>query len=161
MPTKTVAAVLRERGASPTLEEVELRDPQAGEVLVRMVAAGVCHTDVAYVDGEVAGWVNASRRCEYSLFRRNDDEDATTVGVSCFAIAPPYRGHGIAKRLLDRVVADAGERDASWIEAYPFNEGRESDNLDFRGPRSIYDARGFTEVKVRHRDTVVRRPVTS
>ena len=113
---------------------------------------------LAYVDGAVAGWVNASRRGDYSLFRGGDEDDECTIGVSCFAIAPPYRGHGLAKALLDRVVADASERDATWIEAYPFNGGREGANPDFRGPRSIYDERGFTEVEVRRRDTVVRRP---
>jgi GNAT superfamily N-acetyltransferase len=115
---------------------------------------------LAYVDGAVAGWVNASRRGDYSLFRRDDGDDDCTVGVACFAIAPPYRGHGIAKALLDHAVADAAARDAQWIEAYPFNDGLEPDNPDFRGPRSMYDARAFTEVQVRARDTVVRRPVT-
>jgi len=114
---------------------------------------------LAYVDGDVAGWVNASHRSAYSLYRRNDDEDDSTIGVSCFAIAPPYRFHGLAKALLDRVVADASGRGAAWLEAYPFNDGREGNNPDFRGPRSMYDQRGFTEVKVRQRDTVVRRPV--
>jgi GNAT superfamily N-acetyltransferase len=80
------------------------------------------------------------------------------VGVSCFAVAPPFRGHGIAKALLDRVIDDAPGRGADWVEAYPFNEGRGNDNPDFRGPRPIYDERGFTEVQVRQRDTVVRRP---
>jgi GNAT superfamily N-acetyltransferase len=128
-------------------------------VMIDNLRSGVTFGYLAYVDGEAAGWVNASMRCDYALFRRGDDDDASTVGVSCFAIAPPYRGHGIAKRLLDRVVADAADRGATWVEAYPFNEGRGNDNPDFRGPRPIYDERGFTEVKVRQRDTVVRRTV--
>jgi len=111
---------------------------------------------LAYVDGRVAGWVNASKRADYALFRRGDAEDADTIGVSCFAISPPYRGHGVARVLLDRVVADAGARGARWIEAYPFNEAHDAPN--FRGDRRLYDDRGFTEVKVRTRDTVVRRP---
>ena len=123
--------------------------------------AGDSYGYLAYADGVAAGWVNASKRCDYSLFRRGDDEDETTIGVACFAIAPPFRGHGISKALLDRVLADAGDRGAEWVEAYPFNEGREGDNPDFRGPRSIYDERGFTEVQVRQRDTVVRRPVSN
>jgi alcohol dehydrogenase len=56
---KTVAAVLRavsERrpyGESRplALEEVELGAPRAGEVLVRIEAASVCHSDVSVVDG--------------------------------------------------------------------------------------------------------------
>jgi alcohol dehydrogenase len=56
---KTVAAVLRtvtaERpyGSSKpmSLEEVDLSAPRAGELLVRVEAAGVCHSDLSVVDG--------------------------------------------------------------------------------------------------------------
>src|SRR4051812_28306802 len=56
---KTVAAVLRavtERrpyGESKPmqLEELGLGAPRAGELLVRIEAAGVCHSDLAVVDG--------------------------------------------------------------------------------------------------------------
>ncbi len=45
------AAVLREPGRPVTVEEVELDPPQANEVLVRVAAAGVCHSDVRLADG--------------------------------------------------------------------------------------------------------------
>jgi Zn-dependent alcohol dehydrogenase len=55
---KTVAAVLRAVADRPygetrplVLEEVELGAPRAGELLVRIAAAGVCHSDVSVVDG--------------------------------------------------------------------------------------------------------------
>jgi S-(hydroxymethyl)glutathione dehydrogenase / alcohol dehydrogenase len=48
----TVAAVLHAFGEPQSVEPVVLRDPGPGEVLVRMVAAGVCHSDVAQADGE-------------------------------------------------------------------------------------------------------------
>jgi S-(hydroxymethyl)glutathione dehydrogenase/alcohol dehydrogenase len=43
---KTRAAVLWERGQPLSVEEVELSPPGAGEVLVEMRAAGVCHSDL-------------------------------------------------------------------------------------------------------------------
>lgn len=43
---KVSAAVLREGGGPFTIEELELGEPEQGEVLVRMVAAGMCHTDL-------------------------------------------------------------------------------------------------------------------
>lgn len=49
---KTSAAVLREFGSPQRVEQVELRDPGQGEVLVRVVCAGVCHSDVGQADGE-------------------------------------------------------------------------------------------------------------
>jgi S-(hydroxymethyl)glutathione dehydrogenase/alcohol dehydrogenase len=52
MPTKTVAAVLHAFGEPQRIEEVELRDPGPDEVLVRVLAAGICHSDVGQADGE-------------------------------------------------------------------------------------------------------------
>ena len=127
------------------------------EMLDRL-RAGAAFGYLAYVDGRPAAWVNASRRADTSLFRRGDDVDATTVAVACFAVAPPYRGHGLARRLLDRVVADAGGRGATAVEAYP-PVGEVPSGVNFRGGRPMYDAAGFTEVKVRSRDVVVRRAV--
>lgn len=40
------AAVWREGSAVPVIETLDLEPPRAGEVLVRLHAAGVCHTDV-------------------------------------------------------------------------------------------------------------------
>ena len=56
---KTVAAVLRSvtdrrpygESRPLALEEVELGAPRAGELLVRVEAAGVCHSDLSVVDG--------------------------------------------------------------------------------------------------------------
>ena len=42
---KITAAVMREKGGQFQLEEIELDEPRDNEVLVRMVATGVCHTD--------------------------------------------------------------------------------------------------------------------
>src|SRR3954449_11200096 len=33
------------------IEEVELKKPQAGEVLVKIHAAGLCHSDLSVIDG--------------------------------------------------------------------------------------------------------------
>jgi aryl-alcohol dehydrogenase len=45
MTTKATAAVIREPKGEFSLETVELDDPQADEILVRIEASGVCHTD--------------------------------------------------------------------------------------------------------------------
>ncbi|MCW2952401.1 MAG: S-(Hydroxymethyl)glutathione dehydrogenase [Conexibacter sp.] len=45
------AAVLEEFGAPLVVQEVELAEPRAGEVLVRVVACGVCHTDLYTASG--------------------------------------------------------------------------------------------------------------
>ncbi|MEZ5076995.1 MAG: alcohol dehydrogenase catalytic domain-containing protein [Solirubrobacterales bacterium] len=48
---KIRAAVLEEFGAPLAVQDVELAEPRAGEVLVRLVACGVCHTDMYTASG--------------------------------------------------------------------------------------------------------------
>src|SRR4051812_27318901 len=45
------AAVLEEFGAPLAVQELELEEPRAGEVLVRLEACGVCHTDMYTASG--------------------------------------------------------------------------------------------------------------
>jgi S-(hydroxymethyl)glutathione dehydrogenase / alcohol dehydrogenase len=45
------AAILEEFGAPLAVQELELAEPKAGEVLVRLVACGVCHTDLYTASG--------------------------------------------------------------------------------------------------------------
>ncbi len=57
---KTRAAVLERMGAAPpyahsrplAIEELELAPPGAGEVLVRIRAAGLCHSDLSVINGD-------------------------------------------------------------------------------------------------------------
>ncbi|MFL5950737.1 MAG: alcohol dehydrogenase catalytic domain-containing protein [Gaiellaceae bacterium] len=48
---KIRAAVLEEFGAPLEVQELDLAEPQAGEVLVRLAACGVCHTDLYTASG--------------------------------------------------------------------------------------------------------------
>ena len=64
-------------------------------------------------------------------------------------------------RVLDHVIEDAASRGASWIEAYLHTERNEPDASHFfRGPRSMYDARGLEPIETRDRNTVVRQAVS-
>jgi GNAT superfamily N-acetyltransferase len=116
---------------------------------------------LAYVDGRPAGWLNASRRCDYSELGFGAPEGGDdVVGLSCFVIAPPYRRHGVAGALLDRATADAAGRGARAVEAWPFlMPDDEVGDRGFRGPSALYEERGFATVERRRRDSVVRRDV--
>ena len=46
--TTATAAILREASGPMSLETVELDEPKPGEILVRVEASGICHTDVKY-----------------------------------------------------------------------------------------------------------------
>jgi GNAT superfamily N-acetyltransferase len=143
--------------ATPEHPERAWRETRA--TVAERLRGGTTVGYLAYVDGRPAGWVNASLRSDYGLYRHVDPdgpEPTSVIGVSCFVIAPPFRRHGIASALLDRVIADAAARGAAWIEGYPHNTPEASDPGHFRGPRSMYDARGFEPIEVREHDTVVR-----
>jgi GNAT superfamily N-acetyltransferase len=127
--------------------------------MAERLGAGGAYGYLAYVDGVAGAWVNASRRDDYALYRQGpgaDPGDHEVIGVSCFVVAPPYRRHGLAAALLDRVIADAPERGLRWVEAYPFKNPEPGDGTNFRGPRTLFDARGFEEVGQARRHAVVR-----
>lgn len=144
---------------TPELPERPWREVRAG--MTELLGTGGAYGYLAYVDGKPAGWVNASSRSDYGMYRLVDPDgpDPTSViGVSCFIIAPPFRRHGIATILLDRVIIDAAARGAEWIEGYPHDDPDGDDSGHYRGPRHLYDARGFEPVEQREHDTVMRRP---
>src|SRR6266487_3608081 len=54
---KTRAAVLYRPGEAMRVEEVELDSPKDHEVQVKMVAAGICHSDYHIVTGDLPGYM--------------------------------------------------------------------------------------------------------
>lgn len=140
---------------------VELRPwRQNRELMCELLCSGSTAGYLAYVDGRPAGWVNASKRSDCSAHRLGkgaDPADEDVISVSCFVIAPPYRRHGLATALLERVVADASTRGAGWIEAYPRNESAETDAGNCWGHLGMFTSFGFDVVEVRDSDTVMRR----
>ncbi len=147
----------------PDTEEVEDPDWRTNrEAMITRLREGETFGYLAYVDAKPAGWVNASTRDQYTYYRTVDPNGPAAedvIGISCFIVAPPYRQHGVAESLLEQVMADATERGAAWVEAYPFNESTGDEAKSFRGPRPMFDSRRFEPVEIRGRDTVVRRSV--
>ncbi len=47
------AAVMYEVGAPLKIDDVQLDEPQANEILVKLVATGVCHTDLHFMKGDM------------------------------------------------------------------------------------------------------------
>jgi len=52
IPKTMKAAVLHEFGAPLQIEEVEVKRPGKNEILVKVVACGVCHTDLHAIEGD-------------------------------------------------------------------------------------------------------------
>src|ERR1035438_4687202 len=49
------AAVLREPGCPLKIEHLEMEGPRDDEVLVRLVASGICHTDIDFCESGSSG----------------------------------------------------------------------------------------------------------
>ena len=47
------AAVMRSTGKPLTIEDIEISNPGAHEVIVRIAAVGVCHSDLHIIDGTI------------------------------------------------------------------------------------------------------------
>src|SRR6516162_1715723 len=52
-PMKTKAAILWDLHEKWQVEEVELDPPKSGEVLVKLTASGLCHSDYHLVTGDI------------------------------------------------------------------------------------------------------------
>ncbi|MDA3613230.1 alcohol dehydrogenase AdhP [Polluticaenibacter yanchengensis] len=52
LPKTMQAAVVREFGQPLKIEEVEVKAPGRNQVLVKVIASGVCHTDLHAIDGD-------------------------------------------------------------------------------------------------------------
>jgi len=144
--------------APPELPEHSWRETRMA--VTGRLREGTTFGYLAYADGRAVGWVNASLRSDYGLYQLVDPDGPdprSVIGISCFIISPPFRRHGVASVLLDRVISDAAARGASWIEGYPHSEPRTTDAGHFRGPRSMYEARGFQPIEVRKNYIVMRR----
>lgn len=48
---KISAAIAREKGAPLSIETLDIEDPRPDEILVKVVATGICHTDLVVRDG--------------------------------------------------------------------------------------------------------------
>ena len=51
---KFQAAVLHEYGTPLAIEEIQTVDPKPGDVLIRLHASGLCHTDLEVIQGSLA-----------------------------------------------------------------------------------------------------------
>ena len=109
---------------------------------------------LAYLDGMAVGWCGVSVRTQTPRLVNSrtipaiDDRPVWSIG--CFQIRPGYRRRGVARALLDGVVAAAKRAGAPGVEAYPIDpEGRRIEvGAGFVGIASMFDAAGFRRVLV-------------
>ena len=59
LPSSYKAAVVETPGAAITIKDVPLRHPGRGEVLIKVLACGICHSDAVVQEGNMGNalWV--------------------------------------------------------------------------------------------------------
>ena len=101
---------------------------------------------LAYADGNVAAWCNASPRSQFVHYANRDELPDDKVGsIVCFVVAPPFRRHGLAQKLLLAALGSFADRGFTHAEAYPNKHARD-DASAYHGPFSMYMEAGFAEV---------------
>jgi GNAT superfamily N-acetyltransferase len=107
---------------------------------------------LAYVDGEVAGWVGFAPRPRLPRLARSRTipqiDDVPVWSILCFRIRVGYRRRGVATALLAGLVEYALQHGAPGLESYPIDaEGRRLDaGFSFVGLVSMFEKAGFTMV---------------
>ena len=115
-------------------------------------------------DGDIpVGWCNAEDMKRYPVSRHQAIPDVArenagknTFSIICFAIAPEYRGKGVATELLERVISDARSQGFTTVEGY-VNKKHAGKYWDHTGPARLYENFGFTEAVKQGEQSVMRK----
>lgn len=127
--------------------------------LVQRVRSRTTTGLLAYADGRPAAWCNASPRSAFPHYAGRDDHPDDEVGsIVCFVVAPPYRRHGLASRLLEAACGSFASRGFRLAEAYPAPEPR-GDAGAYHGPLGMYLGAGFERVGTLGDLVVVQKPL--
>lgn len=115
---------------------------EMSEMLTRRQATAL----LAYAGGKPVGWCNYGPTTSFGgvlqRFQLSSAEYDGVGSIACFVIAAPYRGHGVATRLLAAAMDRMRGRGVSVVEAYPA-KAIDSPQSNFRGPLSMYLKAGF------------------
>jgi len=121
---------------------------------------------LAYAAGEVVGWVNAQpwHKLPHACARLGvappelDVPPHEAAAIVCFVVAPPWRGRGVAKALLDGALASFAARGIRVVDAFPWKAGDSTTPTDhYHGPLSLFLAAGFTAMSEERDLTTVRK----
>ncbi len=126
-----------------------------------LITRGEAHGYLAYLDGAPVGWCHAAPRSTLPGLDRvpefSCDGDPAAVGaIVCFNIAAPYRGQGLAGRLLDAACNGLRADGFAIAEAYPARVAR-SEARNYHGRLEMFINAGFTILRESEHFAVVRK----
>ena len=126
-----------------------------------MIRDGRVTALLAYVDGKPVGWCNYGETTRLSgvmtKLKLDAAEHSGVGSIACFVIAAPYRGHGVATKLLDAALERLKARGLRAVEAYPRRQEDSSAQANYRGSLRMYENAGFEPYRETERNFVVRK----
>jgi ribosomal protein S18 acetylase RimI-like enzyme len=128
--------------------------------MTAMISEGKVTGLLAYADGKPVGWCNYGETTRLGGVMHklglSAPEQEGVGSVACFVIAAPYRGHGIASRLLDAAVERLRKRGVRVVEAYP-HHSEDSAQGNYRGPLGMFLRAGFETYRETDKNLIVRK----
>jgi ribosomal protein S18 acetylase RimI-like enzyme len=146
--------------ALPIQQQQERSEAQNREDRARMFEQREASGVMAFSGDRVVGWCNASPRSSLPFLDTIPgwaSVDAARSGaIVCFAIAPQYRGQGVARKLLEGACDLLRARGLAYVEAYP-PKSPPTEAASYHGRLSMYLDAGFEQVRDGDRYVVVRK----
>src|SRR5512134_1100666 len=101
----------------------EAKGYEARQMHKSIVDTGVSTGLLAYLHGEIVGWIAVEPREAYSRLAHSRAlkpvDDQPVWSVTCFFVAKRFRRQGITVELLKAAAAFAGKHGAKFLEGYP------------------------------------------
>lgn len=124
-------------------------EPKRRERMRRLTEERIAPGMLAYVNGEVAGWVNFGPRAAIGRLQRSRTilpvDDVPVWSVLCFVTRSGFRRKGLMRDLLRGATEYASAHGAPAVEGYPVDTAGErlSSTMLFVGVASAFAAEGF------------------
>ncbi len=129
----------------------EVRGYETRQMHKSIVDSGVSTGLLAYLHGEVVGWVAVEPRAAYEKLAHSrvlkPVDNQPVWSITCFFVAKPFRKQGITVELLQAAVEHVRSLGGTIVEGYPV-ETRETMPAPFlyTGTASAFQHAGFREV---------------
>lgn len=128
--------------------------------VTKLINEGKMKGYLVFDDKAPIGWCNVNDRGDYQrlmkIYELEDYPCEKIASIVCFLINPDFRGKGIAKLLLKRIIKDYSEKGYDCLEAYP-DKGGSSCEKNYKGPLSLYEKNGFEMLKEHDHYFVVQK----
>lgn len=124
------------------------------------IATGQQRGVVAMAQGRVVGWCHAGPWTESTIMDDSQPEPlAARLGaISCFVVAPPWRGVGVATALLDAACEALRHAGSVAVDAWTQPEAADVAAMH-TGPLALYERAGFVKLREVDGRWVMRKPL--